>query len=206
MKVLIAEDSAPSRKVLQNLLRTWGYAVLPVENGDDAWEILQAPHAPNLVLLDWVMPGMKGIDICRSVRARVCADPTYVIMLTGKDRKEDIVSALDAGANDYITKPFEIEELRARLQVGVRVLDLQLQLADSVRELQEALLEVKTLRGIIPICMHCHKVRRDDTAWERIEKYVSEHSQATFSHGLCPECHTRYYPRQVPLPDSPERA
>ncbi len=203
MKILVAEDSPSSRLALENLLKNWGYSVVSVDNGDDAWEMLQTSKAPNLVLLDWVMPGMKGIEICRSIRARVSGDPAYVIMLTGKERKEDIVSGLDAGANDYITKPFEIEELRARLQVGVRVLDLQVRLANNVKELQETLLEVKTLRGIIPICMHCHKVRRENTDWERIEKYVAEHSEAKFSHGLCPDCHTKYYPEISPIPETP---
>jgi len=111
-----------------------------------------------------------------------------------KDRKEDIVSGLDAGANDYVIKPFEQEELRARLRVGERVVELQSALNDRVKELQKALSHIKTLQGILPICMHCHKIRDDQDVWQRLEKYIAEHSGVQFSHGLCPECRKKYYP------------
>ena len=108
-------------------------------------------------------------------------------------RKEDIVAGLEAGANDHITKPFDRDELKARVRVGQRVIELQSALADRVRELEEAMSHIRTLQGILPICMHCHRIRNDQESWERIESYIQEHSEAQFSHGLCPECLEKYY-------------
>jgi hypothetical protein len=99
------------------------------------------------------------------------------------------------GADDYIAKPYDIPELRARVDVGRRMVEVQGQLVDRVRELRAALDHVKTLQGILPICMHCHKIRNDSNSWDRIEKYIEEHSKAEFSHGLCPECLEKHYPK-----------
>ena len=115
-------------------------------------------------------------------------------MLTAKDGKTDVIAGLDAGANDYLAKPFDAGELRARVEVGRRMVELQAQLAESVSELQTALEHVKTLRGIVPICAHCKKIRDDQGYWSQVEVYVRDHSEAEFSHGICPECIKRFYP------------
>jgi DNA-binding response OmpR family regulator len=107
--------------------------------------------------------------------------------------KEDVVEGLEAGANDYIRKPFDRPELRARVRVGERVLELEAALAERIRALQDALAHVKTLQGLLPICMHCHRIRNDQQTWERLEKYISEHTEAEFTHGLCPECMKKHY-------------
>ncbi len=120
--------------------------------------------------------------------------PTYVIILTGRDTTEDIVEGLDAGADDYITKPFDENELRARLNVAVRMVRTQTSLTDNILELKEALEHVKTLQGIIPICMHCHKIRNDKQAWDKLETYISKHSDAQSSHSICPDCLEEHYP------------
>ncbi len=194
MKVLIAEDDVTTRRMLEILLSKWGYEIELTGNGKEAWHALQATDPPQMAIFDWMMPEMNGVELCRKIRESITPSLTYIILLTVKDRKEDIVSGLDAGANDYVIKPFEQEELRARLRVGKRVVELQSVLADRVKELQAALFHIKTLQGILPICMHCHKIRDDRDVWQRLEKYIGEHSGVQFSHGLCPECRQKYYP------------
>jgi sigma-B regulation protein RsbU (phosphoserine phosphatase) len=195
MRILIAEDDLTSRRMLEAMLAKWGYEVVVARDGNEAWQILQSDHAPQLVILDWMMPGMDGVEICRSLRGRSTGEaPPYLILLTTRDSKDDIVSGLRAGADDYITKPFDRGELQARVQVGERVMQLQCALAARITELQDALSHVRTLQGILPICMHCHRIREDHDSWQRIEKYIQEHSDVEFSHGLCPDCLRRHYP------------
>jgi phosphoserine phosphatase RsbU/P len=188
MKVLIAEDDALSRRVLEDTLAKIGCDVAVTTDGLQAWEALQQEDAPPLALLDWMMPGMDGLQICRSVRASASPAPTYLILVTTRERKEEIVTGLDAGANDYITKPFDRRELQARVRVGMRVVELQRSLAERVSELQEALAHVKQLQGILPICCYCKKIRNDQKYWQKVEEYLSAHTEITFSHGICPEC------------------
>ena len=194
MRVLIAEDNLISRSMLATVLAKWGYEVVTVADGHQAWDCLQAAHAPKLVVLDWMMPGLDGLEVCRRVRNHYTLEPPYLIMLTVMERKADLVRALEAGANDYITKPYDQDELRARVGVGRRVVELQEALARRVADLQDALAQIKRLHGIIPICMHCHKIRTDRESWQQIERYISEHSEAKFSHGICPECLAKHWP------------
>lgn len=194
MRVLIAEDDLTSRMMLQRMLEQWGHEVTVTTDGQEAWETLRGPDSPPLAILDWMMPEMDGVEVCRRVQELGLEQPPYLILLTTKDRKQDIVEGLGAGANDHVSKPFHQDELRARLAVGARVIELQRALADRVHKLEEALEHVKTLQGILPICMHCHKIRSDQESWQRIEKYLTDHTDAQFSHGLCPDCLDRYYP------------
>jgi diguanylate cyclase (GGDEF)-like protein len=129
-KVLIAEDDLTSREILRRTLRKAGYDVVAVEDGDAAWRALDAPDGPSLAILDWVMPGLDGPEVCRRVRARFAADRgyAYLLLLTGKDKTADIVEGLAAGADDYVTKPFSPAELEARLRVGRRILELEAKL------------------------------------------------------------------------------
>jgi phosphoserine phosphatase RsbU/P len=192
VKILIAEDSATQRQLLASVLKKWGYEVQAVEDGNQAVEALAQPDAPRLALLDWMMPGMTGPEVCQHVRK---TDPgAYLILLTARDEKEDVAAGLDQGADDYVTKPWNRHELRARLDAGTRILTLQEELARRVFDLEAAMQHVKTLQGLLPICMHCHRIRQDDESWERIDSYIQQHSDATFSHGLCPECLDKYYP------------
>lgn len=134
--VLIAEDDPIFRRVLQSWFTRWDYQVTAVENGLDAWEILQKDDAPQLAMLDWIMPGLDGIELCRRIRGRDNGPYCYVILLTAKDHKEDIVAGLESGADDYLTKPFDVEELRARVRAGKRILDLQAALIRAQSALQ----------------------------------------------------------------------
>ncbi|MCL4215479.1 MAG: response regulator transcription factor [Candidatus Hydrogenedentes bacterium] len=194
MKILVAEDDATSRAILESMLTKWAYEVVTARDGEEAWAMLQAEGAPRLAILDWIMPGLEGIEICRRARQMGACQPLHIILLTAMEQKEDIVAGLEAGADDYITKPFDISELQARVRAGQRIVELQAALQNQVAELQEALTHVRTLQGILPICMHCHMIRDDQESWQRIENYLEAHSEAQFSHGLCPACRDKYYP------------
>jgi sigma-B regulation protein RsbU (phosphoserine phosphatase) len=197
MKILIAEDDPVSRRVLEATLSKWGFEVLTTSNGREAWEALVAPQAPKLAILDWMMPEMDGVEVCRRARGRPDAGPLHILLLTARGRKEDVIAGLQAGADDYVTKPFDHEELRARVQVGVRIVDLQTLLAARVAELEEALTRVRQLRGLLPICSYCKKVRDDRNYWQQVEQYVSTHSEVQFSHGICPDCYKRVVEPQL---------
>ncbi|TMD07035.1 MAG: response regulator transcription factor [Chloroflexi bacterium] len=189
MKVLVADDDPVSRGILEKLVARWGYEPVMASDGRQARAVLGAAHAAQLAIIDWMMPGMNGLEVCRSVRKEFGSGLPYVIMLTAMGRREDIVAGLDAGANDYVTKPFDHEELKARLGVGVRVAELQGLLAERVRDLEEALASVKQLSGLLPICSYCKKVRDDRNYWQQVESYVGQHSEAQFSHSICPDCY-----------------
>ncbi|MGR6835149.1 GGDEF domain-containing response regulator [Syntrophomonas erecta] len=133
MKVLIADDDALSRHILQDALCSWGYEVMVTCNGDEAWQVLKQDKYPNLVILDWVMPGLEGIEICQRIRQRCKARYIYVIMLTARNSHEDIVRGLEAGADDYMVKPFHHEELKSRLKIGRRVIELEERILQMAR-------------------------------------------------------------------------
>jgi phosphoserine phosphatase RsbU/P len=189
MQLLIAEDDAVSRRMLEVTCRSWGFDVLAVEDGEAAWRALQAENAPPLALLDWMMPGIDGVEVIRRTRTQQSSRPVYIILLTARSSREDIVNGLLAAADDYVTKPFDRQELHARLQVGVRIVRLQLDLAARVAELEEALGRVKKLQGLLPICSYCKRIRKDENYWQRVESYIEEHSEAEFTHGVCPQCY-----------------
>ena len=189
MRVVIAEDDAVSRRILETLLRKWGYAVTTTLDGEAAWNALQEPGAPSLAILDIMMPGIDGLEICRRLRRQPLSIPPYIILLTANHGVSEIVKGIEAGADDYLTKPYDQDELRVRVQVGARIVELQTKLAERVEQLETALSHVKLLQGILPICSYCKKIRNDLDYWQTVETYVSAHSQAEFSHGICPECY-----------------
>jgi sigma-B regulation protein RsbU (phosphoserine phosphatase) len=193
MRVLIAEDDDVSRRVLQANLEKWGYEVTAASDGNQALIRLTGEQAPHLAILDWMMPGKDGLEICKELQKHDIDSILYIIMLTAKGRKEDIVRALDAGADDYIIKPFDKSELKARVSVGVRLVNLELALRNKISELEEALDNVRQLQGIIPICAWCKRVRDDDQYWHDVEKYLANHSQVEFSHSICPECREKQF-------------
>jgi CheY-like chemotaxis protein len=189
VQILIAEDDVVSRRALEATLNKWGYQVQVAKDGTAAWEALQSDNAPKLAILDWMMPKMDGVEVCRRVRAELRLESTYLILLTAKGTKEDLVAGLDGGADDYLVKPFNRDELKARVQVGLRVVNLQTRLAERVRQLEAALSRVKQLQGLLPICSYCKKIRNDGNYWQQIDSYFAETADARFSHGICPACY-----------------
>jgi CheY-like chemotaxis protein len=189
MIVLVADDLEVNRKLLRTLLVAEGYQVVDAANGVDAYNILQGTTVPMVGLIDWEMPGMEGIEVCRQARQLQFSPPIYLILLTVRDSKQDTVAGLQGGANDYITKPFDKTELLARVGIGKQMVQLQQTLTERVAELREALVSVKQLGGLLPICSYCKKIRDDHNYWQQVEAYVGEHSDAKFSHSICPDCY-----------------
>ncbi len=194
MEILIAEDDATSRRMLEAVLEKWGYQVQVVNDGESALETLLGAGSPPLALLDWMMPGMDGVEVCRRVRQSRKDTLPYIVLVTARANKADIAFGLSAGADDYIVKPFDRDELKARVGAGERIVALEQERARRLRELEDALDHIKTLQGILPICMYCRRIQSDDASWQRIEEYVAAHSNAEFSHGMCPECTAKYHP------------
>jgi phosphoserine phosphatase RsbU/P len=194
MRILIAEDDFTSRSMLAAVLTKSGYDVVETSNGSEAWREMQKPDAPRIAVLDWMMPEMDGLEVVHRVRALQTEQLFYIIILTTKGEKADMIAGLDAGADDYLAKPFHPGELRARVEVGRRMIEVQDKLAAKIEELHQALDQVKTLRGIVPICASCKKIRNDAGYWQQVEVYVRDHTEAEFSHDICPECMKKLYP------------
>lgn len=149
MEILIAEDDAVSRKTLESFLKKWGHEVAVVKDGEQAWRALISDRAPRLAILDWMMPGMDGIDLCRAVRQRGSDPYTYILLLTARSQKQDIVEGIEAGADDYLAKPFAPQELRVRIRAGIRVVELQEKLRDQAT--RDSLTGVWNRRGIFDL-------------------------------------------------------
>lgn len=189
MKVLIAEDDPVTRCQIEGMVRKWDFLPVTAENGIDAWAALSADCEIHLAVTDWQMPGLNGEQLCSRARQELKDRSLYMIILTAaKIDKKDLVAGLIAGADDYLLKPYDTAELQARLRVGQRVVRLQQELQERVRQLEEALAQIKQLRGLIPICSYCKKIRDDKNYWHQVDTYLSNHSDATFSHGICPTC------------------
>jgi diguanylate cyclase (GGDEF)-like protein len=189
MKILIGDDSLTQRVMLEAIVKQWGFEVVLAEDGQQAWDILSGPDAPRLVLLDWEMPGLDGLEVCRRVREREDQDPPYILLLTARRETADIVTGLDAGANDYISKPFENTELHARLRVGARMLDLQRELI-SAREALEYQAHHDALTGLLnrgavmqAMAQEMERVKRDGKALQIGLIDVDHFKQINDTHG-----------------------
>jgi len=191
MRVLVADDDRTATTILARTLAGWSLNVTVVDDGEKAWAAINAGEPPSLAILDWMMPTLDGPELCRRIRANAATAPMYVMLLTSRSARSDLVAGLEAGADDYLVKPFDLGELRARVHVGMRVATLQERLADRVSELQAALANVKQLSGLLPICSYCKRIRSDKDYWEQVDSYVAHHSEAQFSHGICPTCYTK---------------
>ena len=197
MRILVAEDEIVSRRKLQLLLARWGYDVVAVEDGEAAWAELQLADAPRLAVLDWMMPHMDGVQVTRLLRGLSGRDHTYVILLSAREQSDDVAEGLDAGADDYITKPFAGAELRARLRVGERLIALESALNAKISELEAASRTIYQLESMIPICMHCGKMRGEQQVWMKADEYFRERgTDMSFSHALCDSCLAELYPEE----------
>ena len=188
MRLLIADDDTALRHGLFVHACRWGYEPIVCADGLEAQAILRAPDPPSLALIDWNMPGVDGLTICREIRSLPHLASTYVVLLTSHSARDEMVIGLDCGADEYMVKPVDWELLRARIQIGTRIVTLQQSLAQRVSELQAALDTVKVLSGLLPMCSYCKRIRKDNDYWQQLECYLSEHTDAQFSQGVCPEC------------------
>jgi DNA-binding response OmpR family regulator len=150
MRALVADDDRVAATVISQALIAWGFDVVVAHDGHTAWEHITAEPAPSIAVLDWEMPGLDGPAICRRLRSEPSRAHLYVVLITIRGDRQDIVTGLGAGADDYVVKPVDLNELRARIQVGERVVTLQNRLADKVTQLESSLARVKQLKGLLP--------------------------------------------------------
>jgi phosphoserine phosphatase RsbU/P len=188
MHGLVADDDPITTTALAAALRRLDLEVSVAHDGALAWQIIQGPKRPSLAIVDWMMPCLDGLELCRRIRQTPEHAHMYVLLLTARDGRADIVAGLEAGADDYLVKPFDVHELRARVHTGLRILTLQQDLAAQIAMLKETIANVKQLKGLLPMCSYCKKIRKDSDYWQQLEAYISDHSDAEFSHGVCPAC------------------
>lgn len=182
MRILLVEDDPVSRRVMLAVLEKLGHSVTVAQDGITGWEQFELGQF-EVVITDWMMPRLDGLELVRRIRAAARGRYTYVIMATALSGRDRYLGGMEAGADDFLIKPVDKDELHARLRVAQRVLGLQ----SAVRQLE----------GLLPICSYCKKIRDDDQAWCQVEEYVSRRTEATFSHGICPECYERHLQPQL---------
>jgi CheY-like chemotaxis protein len=174
MKILIAEDDPVSVKILQFALEHYGHQVVTSASGTEAWEIFDRDPV-RVIVSDWMMPGLDGLELCQKIRQRPKTDYTYFILLTAIGTgRDNLRKAMAAGIDDFLTKPLDREAIMMRLRVAERILEFTTQ--------------IRQLKQLIPICMYCKRVRDDTDYWDQVESYIHTHTGSNFSHGICPEC------------------
>lgn len=188
MKILIAEDEYTTRLMVQVCLENWGYSIESVEDGKKAWDIINQNNPPQIAVLDWEMPGISGIDLCRKIKSLDRSSPIHVILLTARDSKNDISQGFEAGADDYITKPFNDDELGARIRVAERIVTIQSSLNSSLEELREALDMVQSFEEPVAVCSTCQKIGAFDGSWRTPEKLLEYPVDPRFIQLDCPSC------------------
>jgi sigma-B regulation protein RsbU (phosphoserine phosphatase) len=182
VQVLVADDDPVARAQLGALAEAGGYAVSTAQDGREAWEMLQLARVP-IVISDWYMPEVDGPELCRRIRARRAEPYVYFILVTSVGGKQQYLAGMQAGADDFIAKPVDPDELRARLTVAERILGLR-------HELQQ-------LEVLLPICSYCKRIRNDDESWESLESYIERRFETQLSHGICPDCYIKYIQPQL---------
>ncbi len=197
MKILISEDDPSSNLLLQTTLKNWKYEVFSTTSGEEVLELLNQDLNPDLIIIDWLMAEVDGLEICRYIRGNDKLKNLYIILLTAKNAKEDIITGLRAGADDYIVKPFHREILGAKIRVVARLVEAREALAQRVAQLEVALSKVKLLQGLLPICSYCKKIRDDKNYWQEVDGYISQHLDIRFSHGVCNDCYHKHLEPQL---------
>ena len=182
MKVLIVEDDNVSRLVLLTKLKKFGHEVIATQDGEEGWQAF-VQEQPRLVITDWMMPKLDGLELCRKIRLHDQDKYSYIIMLTALSGRKNYFEGMDAGADDFLIKPVDLEELTARLRVAERILALHT--------------EVRQLKGLLPICAYCKKIRDEENKWQAIEGYIGKRTEAKFSHGYCPTCYEQFVKPQL---------
>ena len=185
-RILAVDDEYINTQVIKSLLRE-EYDVLTALNGQDAIDQVKR-YMPDLILLDVMMPDINGFEVCKIIKADELYADIPIIFLTALDTHDGQLEGLELGAIDYLTKPIKFPLLKLRVRNHIALKEQRDQLVRQKEELEAALARVKQLEGIIPICMYCKKIRDDQQSWHQLEKYISNHSEAMFSHGICPEC------------------
>jgi DNA-binding response OmpR family regulator len=174
MRILVVEDDLDARELLQTMLMLEEHEVVTANDGEDGWNKYRG-NVFSVVISDWLMPETDGLELCRRIRSIETARYCYVILLSALQGKSHYLEALHAGADDFLSKPYDPDELRARLFVAERIVRLQAR--------------IKHLEGILPTCMYCKRIHDGGDKWVHIEQYISQRTEASFSHGVCPQCY-----------------
>lgn len=195
-RILVVDDTAFNLKIIFDLLDKEHYEVLVAQSGKKALEILEATE-PDLVLLDIMMPELDGFDVLKKIKAHPSWNEIPVIFVTAKSSHDSLVEGFQLGAVDYVTKPFQANELLARIQTHVALRKAHRDLEKQHAKLESALAEIKTLQSLLPICFSCKKVKDDKGYWMKLEEYLSATMQVKISHGLCDDCLKTLYPNEA---------
>jgi phosphoserine phosphatase RsbU/P len=180
LRILVAEDDATARTFLLAALKRMSHDCVVAVDGKQAWEAYQESQ-PSVILADWLMPGLSGLELCRLIRADRRERYAYVILVTALSGKGCYLEGMDAGADDFVTKPFDLDEMGARLRVAQRIINLQT--------------EIHQLQGLLPTCSYCRRIRDQQDTWSSLENYVAKRTELVLSHSICPECyHSRIEP------------
>jgi DNA-binding response OmpR family regulator len=176
--IFIVDDNPDNLRILGHVIQDQGYDITLSSNGKDALEFLKN-EKPDLILLDIMMPEINGFELCQKIKQNPDFKNIPIIFISAIQNSKDIIKGFELGAVDYVSKPFNSKELIARVNVHV--------------QLKKALEEIKVLRGIIPICANCKKIKNDEGYWEQVEEYIQHNTDATFTHSLCKECSKKLY-------------
>jgi DNA-binding response OmpR family regulator len=194
LKILVVDDDPDILFATARVIRKAGYRVFEASTGSECIHRAKEDK-PDLIFLDVMLPDIKGTELCKQIKENPIFKGTFVILISGtKTASEEQAEGLDIGADGYIARPISNRELLARVGSMIRILFAERKVDQLVTELQKALKKVKTLSGLLPICSHCKKIRDDKGYWNQIEAYIHDHSEATFSHGICQECAKKHYP------------
>lgn len=184
MRILTADDDESARRILTRTLTALGHDVVETRDGHEAWAQYRLNNF-TLIISDWMMPGLSGIELTRLVREEQRPKYAYIILLTSLEGKGHYLEGMEAGADDFINKPFDKDTLAARLRVAERILNLQA--------------EVRQLEGLLPICAYCKKIKDEEKQWQHLESYISRRTEANFSHGVCPDCYQKHMVPQLEM-------
>ncbi|MHC4909937.1 MAG: response regulator [Planctomycetota bacterium] len=195
-RILLVDDNPTNLTVLFQTLDGQGYQLLVAQDGEEALRVAAEAH-PDLILLDILMPRLNGYDTCTRLKADPVTAETPVIFMSALDEIEEKVKGFEVGAVDYITKPFQTREVLCRVETHLELQRLRRQLRARVAELEAALGEVKRLSGLLPICAYCKRIREGDDYWQQVESYISDRTEAQFSHGVCPDCFEKHVQPEI---------
>jgi PleD family two-component response regulator len=194
--ILVVDDNPDNLRLLAGILDEHQYKIRLAPSGERALATI-GKEAPDLILLDIMMPNMDGFEVCRQLKADQGTTGIPIIFISALDEILDKVKAFSMGGVDYITKPFKSQEVLARVKTHLTLRRLQRNLEKKNEQLRQALDEIRILRGILPICSACKKIRNEDGYWEQIETYIRDRSEVDFSHGICEECAHKLYPQYM---------
>ncbi len=193
-KILIVDDAAENLRVLIEILKD-DYATIPATSGEAALQKAMAEPVPDLILLDILMPVMDGYEVCKRLKANEKTKDIPIICITAMSEVMDDAKAFKLGASDYIPKPFNPSTVKARVKNHIKLKNALLEQRKLIQELKEAVSRIQTLNGLLPMCANCKKIRDDKGYWNQVEQYLREHSNADFTHSICPDCVKKLYPK-----------